>query len=53
LLSAGESRKTLFPSEATAVSTVDRLVDRSTILRFTGETFRKPKEVVGAPIDDW
>jgi DNA replication protein DnaC len=44
--------KTLFPSEATAVSTVDRLVDRSTILRFTGETFRKPKEVVGAPIDD-
>lgn len=44
--------KDLFPSEATAVSMVDRLVDKATILRFTGKTFRDPKEVVGAPLDD-
>lgn len=44
--------KTLFPSETQAVATVDRLVDRATILRFTGKTKRGPKEVVGAPLDD-
>jgi DNA replication protein DnaC len=44
--------KTLFPSESQAVATVDRLVDRATILRFTGETSRGPKEVIGAPLDD-
>jgi DNA replication protein DnaC len=44
--------KTLFPSEAIAVATVDRLVDRATILRFTGESCRNPKEVVGAPLDE-
>jgi len=44
--------KGLFPSEATAVATADRLVDGATILRFTGKSFRKPKEIVGAPIDD-
>lgn len=44
--------KSLFPSEATAVATADRLVDRSTILRFTGKSFRKPKEIVGAPLED-
>jgi len=35
-----------------AVATVDRLVDRATILRFTGETSRIPKEVLGAPLED-
>jgi DNA replication protein DnaC len=44
--------KTLFPSEATAVATADRLVDRATILRFTGKSFRKPREIVGAPLED-
>ena len=44
--------KNLFPSEAQAVATVDRLVDDATILRFTGKGFRKPREVVGAPLDD-
>lgn len=44
--------KKLFPSEAIAVATADRLVDRSTILRFTGETSRKPREIVGAPLDE-
>jgi DNA replication protein DnaC len=43
--------KKLFPSEPMAVATVDRLVDRATILRFTGETCRNPREVTGAPID--
>ncbi len=42
----------LFPSEAMSVATVDRLVDRATILRFTGKSFREPEEVVGAPLDD-
>jgi DNA replication protein DnaC len=40
------------PSEAQAVATVDRLIDRATILRFTGKSFRDPKEVYGAPLDD-
>lgn len=44
--------KNLFPSESTAMATVDRLVDRATILRFTGTTHRGPKDVVGAPLDD-
>jgi DNA replication protein DnaC len=44
--------KTLFPSEAQAVATVDRLVDGATILRFTGKSFREPREVVGAALDD-
>jgi DNA replication protein DnaC len=44
--------KNAFPSEAAAVSTVDRLVDRATILRFTGKSCRAPKEIVGAPLDD-
>ena len=43
--------KTLFPSEAIAVATVDRLVDRATVLRFTGESCRNPKEIVGAPLE--
>ena len=44
--------KTLFPSEATAVATVDRLVDRATILRFTGKSFRQPRDIVGAPLEN-
>jgi DNA replication protein DnaC len=41
----------LFPSEAEAIATVDRLVDRATILRFTGRSFRGPEDVHGAPLD--
>lgn len=44
--------RSLFPSEATAVATVDRLVDSATILRFTGKSFRQPREIVGAPLED-
>jgi len=44
--------KTLFPSEAAAVSTVDRLVDQATILRFTGKGCRTPKEAFGAKLKD-
>lgn len=42
----------LFPGEASAVATVDRLVDDATILRFTGKSFRNPREIVGAPLED-
>lgn len=41
----------LFPSEAAAVATVDRLLDRATILRFTGKSCREPLEIVGAPLE--
>lgn len=41
----------LFPGEAAAVATVDRLVDDATILRFTGRSCRKPREIVGAPLE--
>lgn len=34
----------LFPSEAQAVATVDRLIDNATILHFTGKSRRKPKD---------
>lgn len=44
--------KSLFPSEVTAVATADRLVDRATILRFSGKSFRKPRDIVGAPLED-
>ena len=44
--------KNLFPTESTAVATVDRLVDQATILRFTGKSLRDPKEIVGAPLDE-
>jgi len=40
------------PSVSQAVATVDRLIDRATILRFTGKSWRDPKEVHGAPLDD-
>jgi len=39
------------PSPAQAVAIVDRLIHDATILRFSGEPFRKPKEIVGAPLD--
>lgn len=44
--------KRLFPSEATAVATVDRLVDGATILRFSGKSFRQPGRITGAPLDE-
>jgi DNA replication protein DnaC len=44
--------KSLFPSEETPVATVDRLVDRATILRFTGKSLRDPLVITGAPLDD-
>ena len=44
--------KSLFPSEAAAVSTVDRLVDRATILRFTGQGCRIPKDIHGDNLED-
>lgn len=44
--------KKLFPTEANAVATADRLVDGATILRFSGKSFRQPREIVGAPLDD-
>jgi len=43
--------KNFFPSEAQAVATVDRLIDRSTILRFTGKSMRQPKVISGAETD--
>lgn len=43
--------KCFFPSEAQAVATVDRLIDQATILRFTGKSHRKPKEVHGAEVE--
>jgi DNA replication protein DnaC len=41
-----------FPSDSQAVPTVDRLLDRATILRFTGKSFREPAEIHGAPLDE-
>jgi len=45
--------KELFPSEASAAATVDRLVDHATILRFTGtSSFRKADKVYGAKLEE-
>jgi DNA replication protein DnaC len=44
--------KHFFPSEAQAVATVDRLIDRASIFRFTGKSFRKPKEIIGPELED-
>ncbi len=44
--------KTFFPSEAECVATVDRLVDKATILRFGGKPWRKPDATFGAPLPD-
>ncbi len=38
-------------STALAVAIADRLVDNATILRFSGKSFRGPREVLGAPLD--
>lgn len=42
----------LFPSEAQAVATVDRLIDNATILHFTGKSSRKPKDGSMGAADD-
>jgi len=42
----------LFPSQSAAVAATDRLIDRATVLRFTGKSFRDPKETSGAPLDE-
>lgn len=44
--------QTLFPTQANAVAAADRLVDAATILRFSGTTWRNPKEITGAPLED-
>jgi DNA replication protein DnaC len=44
--------KQLFPSEAQSVATVDRLIDQATILRFTGMSYRAPRQVVGDEVED-
>lgn len=44
--------KALFPCEATATSTADRLVHDATILRFTGASMRPPRDISGAALDD-
>jgi DNA replication protein DnaC len=44
--------KRFFPSEAQSVATVDRLIDRATILRFTGKSYRHPQEMIGAELED-
>jgi hypothetical protein len=40
-----------FSSDSRAVPTVDRPLDRATILRFTGKSFREPADIHGAPLD--
>jgi DNA replication protein DnaC len=44
--------QSLFPSEATAIATADRLVDGATILRFSGKSRRDPQTITGAPLED-
>ena len=44
--------KKLFPTATAAAATADRLVDGATILRFSGKSFRQPREVIGAPLDE-
>ena len=41
-----------FPSKAQAIATVDRLMDHATILRFTGGTKRRPKDIHGDALDE-
>ena len=43
--------KTFFPSEAQAVATVDRLIDKAVILRFAGRGWRDPAAVHGDELD--
>jgi DNA replication protein DnaC len=44
--------KNLFPNESAAIASVDRIVDQATILRFTGKSWRDPRETSGAALDD-
>lgn len=37
------------PEQAVAIA--DRLIDQATVLRFSGPSFRKPRDVQGAPLD--
>lgn len=46
-----ENWEQFFPSQAQAIATIDRLIDRATILRFTGKGFRKPRDIYGDPLD--
>jgi DNA replication protein DnaC len=39
------------PSPAQAVAIVDRLIDQATILRFSGKSFRTPRDIHGEPLD--
>lgn len=41
----------LMPSQGQAVAIVDRLIDDATILRFSGEPFRKPRDIYGGPLE--
>jgi len=43
---AFESWKDGFKHEPMAVATLDRLLDQATVLRFSGESYHKPREVV-------
>ena len=38
------SWQTIFPSEAQAIATIDRLIDNASILHFSGKSHRKPKD---------
>jgi DNA replication protein DnaC len=40
-----------FPSKAQAVATIDRLIDRATILRFNGKPCRTPKDTYGDTLE--
>lgn len=46
-----ENWQQFFPSHAQAIATIDRLIDRATILRFTGKGFRKPRDIFGDALD--
>lgn len=45
--------KNHFQSEASAIAIVDRLVDGATILRFTGDSSRKPKDIYGETLTEY
>lgn len=38
------SWQTIFPSEAQAIATIDRLIDKASILHFSGKSRRKPQD---------
>jgi len=44
--------RNFFPSETSAILTMDRLVDGATILRFTGQGCRKPRDIHGAELEN-